>query len=141
MEAVDCDCSICTMKGAKHAIVPASKFEFMGQWSDVAEYRFGTGLAKHYFCAYCGIAPFYVPRSNPSGYGINMNCVERSNIESVSVISTGATGRRHTPTPPFQNSVDGWEHPLLFCHSALALGLRSHPDSPRRALRFHLALC
>ena len=30
-------------------------------------YRFGTGVAKHNFCAHCGICPYYTPRSNPDG--------------------------------------------------------------------------
>src|SRR5687768_301216 len=35
-----------------------------------------TGVAKHYFCRTCGMKPFYVPRSNPDGMDVNVNCLD-----------------------------------------------------------------
>jgi len=43
---------------------------------DLSEYRFNTGLARHLFCRHCGIKVFYVPRSHPKGYSVNLNCLE-----------------------------------------------------------------
>ena len=39
-------------------------------------YTFNTGVAKHTFCKQCGIKPFYIPRSNPDGIDINVNCLD-----------------------------------------------------------------
>lgn len=39
-------------------------------------YQWGTKTAIRRFCRTCGILPFYIPRSNPDGYGITFNCVD-----------------------------------------------------------------
>ena len=46
-------------------------------------YRFNTGAAQHTFCPICGIKPFYVPRSNPDGFSVNVNCLDPETIDSV----------------------------------------------------------
>ena len=43
---------------------------------DLREYRFNTGTARHLFCRHCGVKSFYVPRSHPDGYSINLNCLD-----------------------------------------------------------------
>ena len=70
-----CNCSICRMSGFLHLPVPESEFELMSDGSTVTEYQFNTKTARHTFCSVCGIKPFYRPRSNPSGYTVNMNCL------------------------------------------------------------------
>lgn len=42
----------------------------------LVEYRFHTGVARHLFCGVCGVKSFYVPRSHPDGYSVNLNCIE-----------------------------------------------------------------
>ena len=39
-------------------------------------YTFNSGVAKHTFCRTCGIKPFYIPRSNPDGIDVNVNCLD-----------------------------------------------------------------
>lgn len=51
----------------------------------LTEYRFGTGVARHLFCRSCGVKSFYVPRSNPDGYGINARCLDGATIASITV--------------------------------------------------------
>ncbi len=72
----DCNCSICEKAGYLHLIVPASKFRLLQGESAITTYTWGTGVAKHTFCKTCGIKPFYVPRSNPDGYDINVRCLD-----------------------------------------------------------------
>ena len=67
-EVLECNCSICTMTGFLHLIVPALRFRLLSGESDLAEYSFNTGTAKHLFCRHCGIKSFYVPRSHPDGF-------------------------------------------------------------------------
>ncbi|MEQ9208735.1 MAG: GFA family protein, partial [Pseudomonadales bacterium] len=43
-------------------------------------YTFNTGVAKHRFCRNCGIKPFYIPRSNPDGVDINVNCLDNQSV-------------------------------------------------------------
>ena len=71
-----CNCSICTKSGFLHLIVPKSRFRLLRGESALATYTFNTGVAKHYFCKTCGVKPFYVPRSNPDGIDVNVNCLD-----------------------------------------------------------------
>jgi hypothetical protein len=38
------------------------------------------------FCKVCGVKAFYVPRSNPSGFSVNLRCLDRATIRSVKVL-------------------------------------------------------
>lgn len=72
----DCNCSICSKTGYLHLIVPKSKFNLLKGQDHLTTYTFGTGVARHLFCKTCGIKSFYVPRSNPDGYDINVRCLD-----------------------------------------------------------------
>lgn len=81
----ECNCSICSMTGFLHLIVPASRFRLLRGADDLATYTFNTGAAKHLFCRRCGIKSFYVPRSNPDGYSVNARCLDRETVEAIDV--------------------------------------------------------
>ena len=76
VEVEDCNCSICTKSGYLHLIVPKSKFQLLTGEDVLSAYTFNTGVAKHFFCKVCGIKPFYIPRSNPDGYDVNLRCLD-----------------------------------------------------------------
>jgi hypothetical protein len=73
------------MTGYLHLVVPRSRFRLMRGADALVEYRFNTGVARHRFCGVCGVKAFYVPRSNPDGYSVNVRCLERATIEEVTV--------------------------------------------------------
>jgi hypothetical protein len=81
----ECNCSICSMTGFLHLIVPASRFRLLRGADELVTYTFNTGAARHLFCRHCGVKSFYVPRSNPDGYSVNLRCLDRSNVESITV--------------------------------------------------------
>ena len=81
----ECNCSICSMSGFWHLIVPRSRFHLHRGADSLSEYTFGTGVARHLFCRRCGVKSFYVPRSNPGGFSINARCLERDTIEAITV--------------------------------------------------------
>jgi hypothetical protein len=81
----DCNCSICTMTGFLHLIVPASRFRLLRGADHLTTYTFNTGAAKHLFCRRCGIKSFYVPRSNPDGFSVNVRCLDHATIECVEI--------------------------------------------------------
>lgn len=81
VEVENCNCSICTKSGYLHLIVPNSKFQLLSGKDDLDEYSFGSGIAKHYFCKTCGVKPFYIPRSNPDGMDVNVNCLDTKPAE------------------------------------------------------------
>jgi hypothetical protein len=74
--ALDCNCSICRMKGNVHLIVPRAQFTLLKGEDALTTYRFNTGVARHTFCRVCGIHPFYVPRSHPDGIDVNIRCLD-----------------------------------------------------------------
>ena len=71
-----CNCSICRKSGYLHLIVTADRFLLLEGEDCLADYRFHTGVARHLFCSTCGIKSFYVPRSHPDSYSVNLNCVD-----------------------------------------------------------------
>ena len=76
LEVEDCNCSICSMAGYLHLIVPRSKFRLVAGEEAITTYRFNSGIAQHTFCKVCGIKPFYIPRSNPDGVDVNARTLE-----------------------------------------------------------------
>lgn len=85
IRASECNCSICRMSGYLHLIVPRSRFRLLRGADRMTEYKFNTGTARHLFCSRCGVKAFYVPRSNPDGYSVNVRCLDPSTIASVEV--------------------------------------------------------
>ena len=80
-----CNCSICAMTGFLHLIVPASRFRLLTDWNAMTTYAFNTGVAQHLFCKTCGIKSFYVPRSNPDGFSLNLNCMDRAQFGAIEI--------------------------------------------------------
>ena len=71
-----CNCSICRKSGYLHLIVAANRFKLLEGEDCLVDYRFHTGVARHLFCSTCGIKSFYVPRSHPDSFSVNLNCVD-----------------------------------------------------------------
>ncbi|MGD2062034.1 MAG: GFA family protein [Nitrospirota bacterium] len=109
IEAVECNCSVCSMTAYLHLIVPAARFRLLRGREALISYRFNTGTADHVFCKHCGIKSFYVPRSHPDGYSINVRCLDRSTIDKISVTPFdgrhwGEAARTLAPLPPHVGS-------------------------------------
>ena len=80
-----CNCSICEMTGFVHVIVPRRRFALTRGQALLSEYRWNTGIARHLFCSVCGVKSFYVPRSNPDGVSLNLNCMDEGQFASVEI--------------------------------------------------------
>lgn len=74
--ALDCNCTICSMKGFLHLIVEKDAFELLSGAEALTTYSFNTHVAKHTFCSVCGMHPFYTPRSHPDGVDVNVRCLD-----------------------------------------------------------------
>ena len=83
IEALECNCSICKMTGYLHVIVPASRFKLLEGTEVLSTYTFNTHAAKHRFCKICGIKSFYIPRSHPHGYSVNLRCLDSSEFDEI----------------------------------------------------------
>ncbi|MCZ6500832.1 MAG: GFA family protein [Gammaproteobacteria bacterium] len=91
LEVFDCNCSMCVMTGYRHLIVSAEDFTLLKGKEALSEYCFNTGIARHLFCRECGIKSFYVPRSHPDGYSVNLRCLDPGQVGEVSVLAFDGT--------------------------------------------------
>lgn len=71
-----CNCSICSMTGFNHLIIPHRQFTLLSGEEKLTAYQFNTQQAKHLFCSICGIKSFYQPRSHPDCWSINCHCID-----------------------------------------------------------------
>ncbi len=85
LEVNECNCSICRLTGFLHLIVRKDDFRLVSGKDDLSTYQFNTGVAKHFFCAVCGIKSFYIPRSNPDGYSVNARCLDPGTVTSMTI--------------------------------------------------------
>jgi hypothetical protein len=83
--AEECNCSVCTKKGYLHWIVAREAFRMMTPPDHLATYTFNTGAAKHHFCPKCGVASFYIPRSDPDKIDVNVRCLEDVDLASLKI--------------------------------------------------------
>jgi len=84
---LDCNCSICSMTGFLHLIVPHDKFQLDQGKSELTSYRFGTGQAEHLFCRNCGVKSFYQPRSHPDCWSVNFHCLDEGHEWEPAVVT------------------------------------------------------
>lgn len=91
VEAQDCNCSMCGMTGFIHVIVQESRFRLLAGGELLTTYAFNTGVARHLFCAVCGVKSFYRPRSNPDGWSVNARCLD--DLEALRIAVTPFDGR------------------------------------------------
>lgn len=87
MNVSECNCSICSKSGYLGLIVPKEYFTLNCGKDSLIEYVFGSAIAKHLFCGYCGIKSFYIPRSHPDGVNVNVRCLDPGTIEKTIVKS------------------------------------------------------
>ena len=86
-KATECNCSICTKKGAIHHRVPPERFRLLSGQDFLTLYQAGEKIAKHWFCKKCGIQTFSNPRAAPDMYSVNLRCLDdyREEIGRVAV--------------------------------------------------------
>lgn len=83
IKAIRCNCSLCAMVGFIHVIADKTDFTLLRGKDHLTCYTFNSHTAQHLFCKTCGVKSFYVPRSHPDGYSINLNCLDHSTISIV----------------------------------------------------------
>ncbi|KYK43517.1 hypothetical protein A1D31_37995 [Bradyrhizobium liaoningense] len=85
LSAVRCNCSICRMTGFLHLLVPANNLGIECGEEFLTTYRFNKNIARHTFCQVCGVKPFYRPRSNPTGFSVNIRCLDNRTIDRIRI--------------------------------------------------------
>jgi hypothetical protein len=83
--AIECNCSICHMKGAIWHGTDDAHFRILSGEADLGRYQFGTMTAKHYFCKSCGISLFSRPRIAPTKWAVNLRCVDGVDLSRLKI--------------------------------------------------------
>jgi hypothetical protein len=86
-QVMDCNCSICSRKGALLWFEPRDKLRLLTPEENLATYTFDTHTIRHRFCPNCGIHPFG-EGTDPSGNrmaAINVRCLEGVEFSSLPV--------------------------------------------------------
>ena len=83
---VECNCSLCSKKGALWHGTDDAHFEIQTGEDDLVLYQFGTKTAKHYFCRHCGINPFSHPRIAPTAWVVNVRCLDDVDVSSLKIV-------------------------------------------------------
>jgi hypothetical protein len=98
IEVGECNCSMCSKTGYLHLVVPAAQFKLLSGEDALTSYQFNTKTAKHLFCSHCGIKSFYVPRSHPDGFSVNVRCLDEGTFEITGVRKIdGRNWEQHYP--------------------------------------------
>jgi hypothetical protein len=98
LEVGECNCSMCSKTGYLHLTVPKSRFKLLSGEDALTTYQFNTKTAKHLFCSHCGIKSFYVPRSHPDGFSVNVRCLDEGTFEITGVRKIdGRNWEQHYP--------------------------------------------
>jgi len=91
----ECDCSLCSQRGALIFRVPEDCFRLQNPLSDLTRYQWNTKMAADYFCPNCGMLPFRKPRTLTEkelesgmtpflgGWAINVRCLEGIDISAL----------------------------------------------------------
>ena len=85
--AMECNCSICSRKGALMWFVPRDRLKLLTPEDALATYTFNKHAIKHRFCPTCGIHPYgegVDPKGNAMA-AINIRCLESVDIGSLPV--------------------------------------------------------
>lgn len=77
-QVIECNCSICTKRGALLWFVPRDRLKLATPESALATYTFNTHRIRHHFCPACGCAPFATgtdAQGKPMA-AINVRCLD-----------------------------------------------------------------
>ena len=85
LQVDECNCSMCRLTGYQHLMVARDQFRLLAGQENLVSYRFNTGVAEHLFCKTCGIKSYYVPRSHPDGFSVNVRCLDPGTIRALRV--------------------------------------------------------
>ena len=86
-QVMDCNCSICSRKGALLWFVPRDKLRLRTPETNLSTYTFNKHLIKHQFCPRCGIHTFgeaVDPTGNPMA-AINVRCLQEVEFSTLPV--------------------------------------------------------
>ncbi len=82
----ECNCSICSKRGALWWFVPRAQVRFSTPESDLSTYQFGKKRISHHFCSVCGCAPLGTSLyDGVEMAAINVRCLDNVDLTTLTV--------------------------------------------------------
>jgi hypothetical protein len=77
-ELYDCNCSICSKRGALWAFFKAPQFKLIQGQDALTDYQFAKKRLHHLFCSTCGIGSFSrgLAPSGEETFAVNARCLD-----------------------------------------------------------------
>lgn len=86
--AVNCNCSICSRKGALLIAVPRDALKLLSPETDLQKYTFNKHTIVHRFCRTCGMHPFAddsADKGERMAY-VNIRCLQGVDLAKVQIM-------------------------------------------------------
>ena len=87
-EVIQCNCSICSKRGALMWFVSKADFHLITPKDNYTTYTFNTHTINHRICPSCGCAPFEesVDKEGLATVAINARCIDNLDLASLNII-------------------------------------------------------
>lgn len=87
-EVIQCNCSICSKRGALMWFVPKTDFRLLTPKKNYVTYTFNTHKIKHQICPNCGCAPFEdgVDAKGLETVAINTRCLDGIDLLTFNIV-------------------------------------------------------
>lgn len=84
---MECNCSMCSRKGAKMTFVPRARLALTTPESNAKSYLFNKHVIQHRFCPECGIHAYGIGRDGQGNEMamINVRCLEGVDLDALPV--------------------------------------------------------
>ena len=99
VEMTTCDCTLCVKKNALMIRVPEAALTVLAGHEHLSTYAWNTGVARHHFCARCGVYTFHRKRAAPDSFGVNVFCLEGFDPTALPVRRTDGATMSLAPKP------------------------------------------
>lgn len=86
---VQCNCSICTKRGALMWFIPREKLSVSTPETNMKTYMFNKRVIQHRFCPVCGCGPFgegINPATKKPMAAVNVRCLEDVDLSKFKVV-------------------------------------------------------
>ncbi|AXK72127.1 GFA family protein [Lysobacter sp. TY2-98] len=87
-ELTTCDCTLCAMRGALMTKVPERALRVLRGRDHLVLYQWNTRVARHFFCAACGVYVFHRKRAAPDHFGVNVRCLRDFDVAAYPMRAT-----------------------------------------------------
>jgi hypothetical protein len=85
---VECNCSICSRRGALWAFAAGDNFTLKSGAEDLADYQFNKKVIHHLFCRHCGIGSFSrgkAPKTGAETFAVNVRCLDGVDADTLTI--------------------------------------------------------